>query len=77
LPFLPLLWGIKRFFLRSSKGRLQGHDFFRIMAASGHRTMEVFKRYNTVTEDELMKLVREPMDTYMDTSKEKGLAATA
>jgi hypothetical protein len=32
--------------------------------------MEVFKRYNTVTEDELMKLVREPMDT----SKEKGLA---
>jgi integrase len=29
--------------------RLQGHDYFRIMAASGHKTMEVFKRYNTVT----------------------------
>jgi integrase len=50
--------------------RLQGHDFFRIMAASGHRTMEVFKRYNTVSEEELMKLVETPMDT----SKEKGLA---
>jgi hypothetical protein len=47
--------------------RLQGHDFFRIMAASGHRTMEVFKRYNTVSEEELMKLVEAPMDTYMDT----------
>jgi len=37
--------------------RLEGHDFFRIMAASGHRTMSVFKRYNTVTEDEVKKLV--------------------
>ncbi len=53
--------------------RLQGHDFFRIMAASGHKTMEVFKRYNTVSENELMLLVKSPMDT----SKEKGLAATA
>lgn len=55
--------------------RLQGHDFFRIMAASGHRTLEVFKRYNTVTEDELMRLVREPMDTYMDTKQKKELTA--
>jgi len=54
--------------------RLQGHDFFRIMAASGHRTMEGFKRYNTVTEDELMKLVKEPMDTYMDTKTKKGVS---
>jgi len=37
--------------------RLQGHDFFRIMAASGHKTMEVFKRYNTVTDEELKVLV--------------------
>jgi integrase len=43
--------------------RLQGHDFFRIMAASGHRTMEVFKRYNTVSEEELVKLVETPVDT--------------
>ncbi|KPK92614.1 MAG: hypothetical protein AMJ94_04770 [Deltaproteobacteria bacterium SM23_61] len=47
--------------------RLQGNNFFRIMAASGHRTMEVFKRYNTITQEELKKLVAETMDTYMDT----------
>jgi integrase len=29
--------------------RLQGHDYFRIMEASGHKTMRVFKRYNTVS----------------------------
>ncbi|MFZ5447574.1 MAG: tyrosine-type recombinase/integrase [Thermodesulfobacteriota bacterium] len=39
--------------------RLQGHDFFRIMAASGHKTMNVFKRYNTVSKDELKALVGE------------------
>ena len=27
--------------------RQAGHDYFRIMAATGHKTMEVFKRYNT------------------------------
>ena len=56
--------------------RLQGHDFFRIMAASGHRTLEVFKRSNTVSEEELMKLVEAPMDTYMDTQQKKELAET-
>ena len=39
--------------------RMQGHDYFRIMAASGHRTMSVFKRYNTVSKDELKALVGE------------------
>ena len=56
--------------------RLQEHDFFRIMAASGHRTMEVFKRYNTVSEEELMKLVEAPMDTYMDTKQKKESTGT-
>ena len=36
--------------------RLQGHDYFRIMAATGHKTMEVFKQYNTVTPAELKAL---------------------
>ena len=38
--------------------RLQGHDYFRIMAATGHKTMTVFKRYNTVSKDELKTLVQ-------------------
>lgn len=36
--------------------RLQGNDYFRIMAASGHKTMHVFKRYNTVSREELKAL---------------------
>ena len=36
--------------------RLQGQDYFRIMAASGHKTMHVFKRYNTVSKEELKAL---------------------
>ncbi len=39
--------------------RLQGHDYFRIMAATGHKTLHVFKRYNTVSKDELKTLVGE------------------
>ena len=57
--------------------RLQGHDFFRIMAASGHRTMEIFKRYSTVSEEELMKLVGSPMDTYRDTKQKKESASVS
>jgi integrase len=38
--------------------RLEGHDYFRIMAATGHKTMSVFKRYNTVSKDELKARVK-------------------
>jgi hypothetical protein len=39
--------------------RLHGHDSFRIMAVSSHKTMNVFKRYNPVSTDELKALVGE------------------
>jgi integrase len=41
--------------------RLQGHDYFRIMTASGHKTMHVFKRYNTVSKEELKALAGEKL----------------
>jgi integrase len=37
--------------------RKAGHDYFKIMATSGHRTISVFKRYNMVDEEELRTLV--------------------
>jgi len=37
--------------------RLQGHDYFRVMTATGHKTMSVFKRYNSVSREELKALV--------------------
>jgi integrase len=61
--------------------RLEGHDYFRIMAETGHKTMSVFKRYNTVSREELKALVglkMDTMDTNMDTyqksATKKGLA---
>jgi hypothetical protein len=42
------------------------------MAASGHKTLIVFKRYNTKTEEELKMLVPGSMATYMDTNKNRS-----
>jgi len=42
---------------RINNWRLEGHDYFRIMAASGHKTMSTFKRYNKVTKEEVKLLV--------------------
>jgi integrase len=39
--------------------RLQGHDYFRIMAATGHKTLSVFRLYNTVSREELKSLMGE------------------
>ena len=42
--------------------RQAGHDYFRIMAATGHKTMDAFKRYNTVSRNELKALVNGKTD---------------
>jgi integrase len=45
-----------------------GVDYFRIMAVTGHKTMTVFKRYNTIDEADLRQAMCQ-MDTHMDTSR--------
>jgi integrase len=42
-------------------------DYFRIMAITGYRTMEVFKRYHSIDQDDLRQAVSQ-LDTYMDTT---------
>jgi hypothetical protein len=48
--------------------RRSGVDYFRIMAVTGHKTMTVFKRYNTIDEADLRQAMCQ-MDTHMDTSR--------
>jgi integrase len=45
-----------------TNARRAGIDYFRIMAITGHKTMAVFKRYNTVDEHDLRQAMRQ-MDT--------------
>ena len=46
--------------------RRAGVDALTAMKITGHKTMVVFKRYNTIDKDDLIA-ARCRMDTYMDT----------
>jgi integrase len=45
------------------------------MAISGHQSLEVFKRYNTIAPQDLQKAIRQ-LDTYMDTDTAHSSAST-
>jgi integrase len=59
-----------------TNARRAGIDYFRLMAITGHKTMAVFKRYDTVDGHDLRQAIRQ-MDTHRDTMKETGPDATA
>jgi integrase len=52
-----------------TNARRAGINPLTVMKITGHKTMAVFKRYNTVDEGDLGQ-ARVQMDTYMDTSAE-------
>jgi integrase len=47
--------------------RRAGVDYFRSMAITGHRTMDVFKRYHTIAHRDPHQAIGQ-LDTYMDTT---------
>jgi hypothetical protein len=47
--------------------RRAGGDYFRILAITGHRIMDVSKRDHTIDQDDLHHSVSR-LDTYMDTT---------
>ena len=51
-----------------TRKRREGHDPIKIMKATGHKTVSMYLRYNTVTEDELKTLNTGRMDTNQNTS---------
>jgi hypothetical protein len=48
--------------------RHAGVDYFRIMAVTGHKTITVFKRDNTIDEADLRHAMSQT-DTHMDTAR--------
>jgi integrase len=58
----------------TTNARRAGIDHLTIMKITGHKTMSVFKRDNTVDEADLRQAMSQ-MDTYMDTSPETHAAS--
>jgi integrase len=50
-----------------TNARRAGVDYFTIMGITGHKTMSVFKRYNTINEADLRRAMGQ-IDTYVVTS---------
>jgi integrase len=55
--------------------RRAGVDTLTTMAISGHRSIEVFKRYTTIAPQDLQKAIQQ-LGTYMDTDTAHGNAST-
>jgi integrase len=55
--------------------RRAGVDTLTTMAISGHKSIAVFKRYNTIAPHDLQKAIRQ-LGTYMDTETSNGHAST-
>ena len=55
--------------------RRAGVDTLTTMVISGHKSIEVFKRYNTIAPQDLQKAIRQ-LGTYMDTDTSHGRAFT-
>jgi len=53
-----------------TNARRVGIDYFRVMAITGHKTMAVGKRYNTVDEQDLRQAMQQ-MDTAVNPEMER------
>jgi site-specific recombinase XerD len=59
-----------------TNARRSGIDYFHIMAITGHKAMAVFRRYNTMDEDEAdLQQAMSQIGTYMDTRPDVGTAS--